>query len=489
MEIFNPDTSNKQSATQTAANNAIPQHTHTVAINSKIIRCPYCQEEFDINSVLFRANLDTDTNSDNNFFTPHADDVFLNFWQNKMNWRNSAELREFSYDYSIMPKDSTVGTPVSQVKFCILDDDHIRQIVTNNGYVESAIDTRGVATDKRICPHCHSLLPLEYGVNDVHFISIVGIRGSGKTVFLSKLFEQMDDYLVGTRFYTIPTDTITRFLQTKALVPGTPVPEGTQPGRVNPPIFMDITDRAQNVRTLVFYDIAGEDCNEAANLRQVGTFVGNSAGTIMLISPGQFGSLDNISDDADVSSTNIYSVYNAIARAFGVAAARNDRDSNILRKALRLFKKDLAATDETPLAIVVSKSDMLINATIDNAPVFTGNADDIILFKNNDYPSQNSGYMESTSNQVEALVRRRLFDPLRFNTRVANVYGNTHYFAVSVLGNSPDERDMKDKDGNPIRGTDGKVVKEKLVPHNAASLRLEEPIFWILAKLGILSTI
>ncbi len=437
-------------------------------VKSKTVICPYCQREFDLKDVKFRAQntVTEDEASVNEFFVERANEVFLNFWKNDMCWGDSLMLREFDHDYSVMSAGYDKGTLVASVKFCLLDAEHIREFHTNSdGFLTEVTDTRGVRTDKRVCPHCLSLLPVNYGKGDIYFFSIVGVKGSGKTVFLSKFFEKAFAFFNLADFNAYQTPTAARFIEEKNLSEGKELFDGTSTEYIFPPVFIDL-HRNGRIQTLVFYDIAGENCLPKANIAELGKFIRNSAGTIMLISPKQIPNLENIGDDdATVDNTDITSVFSAIAGTFGEAAAEQTKRNGLWG----LFPIKSGRRCPLRLAVTVSKSDLLKTAQINGKNVFT---DEAAIFKNVNYPMANPGYMPAEGNHIEGLVRE-LIDPTMLGQSISRLYENVHYFAVSALGASPNKNEETGK---------------KLVPKGTCT-RLEEPIFWMLADLGIIPTV
>ena len=58
----------------------------------------------------------------------------------------------------------------------------------------AAMDDFGKPTYRRVCPYCHNPLPMGFGKHRVKNISIIGITGAGKTVYISQLLKGMTEY-------------------------------------------------------------------------------------------------------------------------------------------------------------------------------------------------------------------------------------------------------------------------------------------------------
>ena len=140
-----------------------------------------------------------------------------------------------------------------------------------DGFVTQAVDLFGKTTHSRVCPYCHNPLPLGFGKNKVKYISIIGITGSGKTVYISQLLKGMTDYAskVGLNaFFT--SDHETNFILNNQVKQGKPLPDSTSPKRLSQPMFYDIVrdeNGVQKTDTIVLYDIAGENCRRLKYVR------------------------------------------------------------------------------------------------------------------------------------------------------------------------------------------------------------------------------
>ena len=182
------------------------------------------------------------------------------------------------------------------------------------GFVDSVTDFYGMETKERICPYCHNPLPPNYGKYKVHFIATVGITSSGKTVYLSQLLRRMDEYMANVGLGTLNmTSANNKFLKEHPVKMDMPLPKGTLPGALSDPLFYVVLDN--NVyHTLVFYDVAGENCVKPEDMGKYGPFIENADGIIMILDPNQF-SVINQSYDGD-ETTSPKAVVQAMFNSF-----------------------------------------------------------------------------------------------------------------------------------------------------------------------------
>ncbi|MEI3282045.1 MAG: hypothetical protein V8R61_04760 [Enterocloster sp.] len=155
-----------------------------------------------------------------------------------------------------------------------------------DGFTDSVTDAFGEVTKVRICPYCHNPLPANYGKYPVHFIATVGITSSGKTVYLSQLMRHMDEIMANVGLGTLSmTEADTRFVREHQVKKDVPLPQGTTPGALSEPLFYVILNNGQ-YHTLVFYDVAGENCVNQEEMGKFGPFIENADGIIMILNSG-----------------------------------------------------------------------------------------------------------------------------------------------------------------------------------------------------------
>ena len=440
--------------------------------DSTEIKCPYCFKTFKHYEVGFRAAPSSDEKKtefrnlvafadqseaqkyqrmyDNlTKYDKVRDTVWHEYWSN-MGWADNALLFENGDGYDEY-NDHSRTSALSDTQDVVIGIGNDQFVISKHydadGFVDSAIDNRGLETDRRVCPHCHNKLPKDYGKNPVKFISLVGISGSGKTVMLSQLIENIEDYatLVGGRVTFDSSDSAKKFPLQYKVRANIELPSGTRE-HFAPPIFLQFSKTVNKKlvkSTLVVYDIAGESCMD-----KYGPFIRNSDGIILLLDPRQISAFSC----ADENAEKPQAVLNAMAKAFLL-------DDN--------------QVCDVPLAVAYSKSDKLRNVGVD----INENSH---IFRPIDYKLDGArrGFMlDSYKNirfEVESLMKKY---SLTFYDTVTGFFDNYGFFAISALGHDT-------VNTNDVDGSNSSVVTMNLEP-----IRLEEPFLWLLYKWNLIDGI
>ena len=230
-----------------------------------------------------------------------------------------------------------------------------------------------------------------------------------------------------------------------------PLPKGTLPGLLNPPLFYAILTEGAGY-TLVFYDVAGEDCTDEKEMNRYGAFIKNADGVIMILDPEQFMQISR-SDDKNVRPKT---VLEAMYKAF-------------------LGQGKTGVKSEIPLALALSKSDRL-----EKTNLFPSNSN---IFKDIDYSKGNFGFDLVQYRNLAGEVRRFL-DGNSQGKAVLNVadrvFSRTGFFAFSALNCDVIE------EKKIINGQSIPVSKPAAHP---IPRRIEEPLYWMLSEFGILQKI
>lgn len=420
------------------------------------VRCPYCHGWIPVDNFLFRAeNPETkeslaakaDTLSareleELNAYLEKPDARLKEFWAMNMGWgENSTVLREANGGYSEIEK-KVLGIEIDKVTCCVLNDEQIKsREVAGDGYVKSVTDTRGKKTTKKICPHCHCLLPEKYGLHNVFFIACIGIHGSGKTVLLSESFKRMQNEFAKKAGVTIwPHHSSQIFVDEKKIAVGEPLPKYTSTMSIKPPIIIEINNARKKTFTLVFYDMAGENCTNEDGMTRYGFFLKNVDGIMMLISPEQLpNDIPKIENNETEENEELLSVLNCIHNAF------NEKSN-----------------DKTSFAIVLSKSDHY--RAQDGNPTVNG-IDENVNYK------RKKGFMIEQHQALHENIEQMLEDTA-LKDYAKDLYQTATYFAVSTLGAPP-----KTIDG------------QSYPPDEINPIRLEEPFLWFLNQFGIIPSV
>lgn len=333
----------------------------------------------------------------------------------------------------------------------IIDETLIEKFITDNdGFVTGCVEKiKHTETSARVCPHCRNPLPKGYGKYEVKRIAIIGVTGSGKTVYISQLLKNMGGikgFMNKVGLATFPTTTNEKlFISKNAVEMGEKLPVGTTPETLVQPMFFDVADYKDGktkYHTIVLYDIAGENCQDiihedgtitsAANsMQKFGSFVTNANGLILLIDPRQM--------DMVESSKKVPEADEVIKTLHNVLAKDNDNRSQI------------------PIAICFAKSD--------EAPAIQQITNNL---SNNQVNYCDEGFDAKSYNQLEeklAIMMRQY----SLHTALKTQFKYFNYFAISAIG--------CDVDKNTNAPT--------TIPNPK---RIEEPIFWLFKHFGFIES-
>lgn len=319
-----------------------------------------------------------------------------------------------------------------------------------NGFVFGATDCEGVETTFRVCPFCHNPLPGSYGYYPVKFISVIGITGAGKTVYLSQLCKYIADQFAQFGVAVNPTSSYAyKYMSRNPVMMGKPLPAGTAPETLLQPLCFDITYTAplggKMTQTLVFYDIAGENCmiHEdgmlGAGAMKFGPFIVHSDGIMLVIPPEQI--------------------------TKGSAAAPKD----VLTVIHTLFgssERGVEALEHIPMAVCISKGDM-VDRTILGAPM--SDLQSVVdPVTRRSLPVFNAMDYNELFGAINAFVEAHVST---LSTSLRSEYPCSDYFMFSAIGT-----DVV-KGGDPQTGV---AFDTPAAP--ASPRRLAEPLLWMLTK-------
>lgn len=454
------------------------------------IICPYCFRTFSHQEVHFRMesyfdqnNLNDEGYQDEDFQTPGVvpeqdktrllqqteerrpflikDDPLYTEW-----WTQYGDTTEQAYGIDsklpckvyqlpiLNPSD-----PVHQKSLQILQADAIgaeRYLgLDADGMAASVVDRFGQETRRRVCPHCHNPLPINYGKNNVQFISVIGITGSGKTVYLSQLLNGIQEAVASLNMTATATTDIANFIMSNPVEEGKPLPPASVEGRFLQPMVYDlsrsVTNTAVQTETIVLYDIAGEDCQSPNAMLKYGKFVQNSNAILLLIDPQK--QLDLKSKGAVVDG-----------RMRMAPQVVLDTIHNVFLK--------LPGTEKCriPLAVCVSKSDTFLNYIKDPEAKKIADSDIIPLRdeRTQDYiPEFNTEEYNKLNQEIRKLTKGPLMAVLKVEFLTYN------FFAFSATGCATE-----------VRTDENSGESYQYLTGPAAPKRIAEPLFWIFCKLG-----
>lgn len=147
---------------------------------------------------------------------------------------------------------------------------------------------------KRVCPSCHNPLPESYGKYPINYTTIIGIRGSGKTVYLAQLINnlQLYTYKVGLA-QSIIGDSSKYFAKKNKIIANKKLPDSTPKESFQQPLFYNLTkstgEGTNRIETFVLYDVPGEIFEEDGGvINNYAKFIEHSNAFIFLVDPYQF---------------------------------------------------------------------------------------------------------------------------------------------------------------------------------------------------------
>lgn len=301
----------------------------------------------------------------------------------------------------------------------------------------------------RHCPHCDNALPSNDAKN--YTIAIVGDVSSGKSLYIASCIYQL---LQGHAAQMIGFDSITGMGQTnekyhddyfepvylnkRKVIP-------TIPGSLHPPLVYELGFTGRETINLLFYDASGEDLRDPALMVQYSHFVLDASAIIFLADPVQMpGIVQTLPDHLKPTPDQIQKFTTGM----------------VLDRVMRTFKQGKGLSQgkkvETPIAITVSKSDLLKFAA-----AFDHNS--ALYLYDNTYANQlDTMKFAMISSQVEELIKNFGDQQLLL---LSKQFQNVCFFAVTATGWSPD--------------SNGEFPP--LEPK-----RCLDPLLWTLWKLGII---
>lgn len=342
------------------------------------------------------------------------DQKLINFWRDRGGKSGYVHIDK-KWDYPhIDPSDPHFMDMISLTPTANLVPDSDGFVRDKDGFITRVVDRYTTPTKSmtRLCPDCHNPLPLpDYGKYPVVFVSVVGVTGAGKTVYLNQLLTKFDDAVEGTG-YRVGIHNLEEIGE--SVCPGKALPESTDAKIVRRPLavsLMRINPGPSDPKglTIVFYDIAGENCvnsrgepDEQQAKSTVGNFIAFSDGLIFLIDPEQ---LPPFATGSMVRPSDISQVVSVISRVRA--------DMNL----------ENPYWDDVPVAVTIAKSDKLRNcASIprDNS-IFT-------------YPDEKiKGFARAENLKINKFLHELLDTSANAVVAPLNTFRRRNYFAVSAI--------------------------------------------------------
>ncbi len=421
------------------------------------IFCPYCFNKgngpMSHTDVQFRSNTyfkkeDLDSMDDIQYgsqeykkyhsFISGEDPVYNTFWEN---YGGRSELE---------PKGMVLGDVVPWERPIISDKKISRLLTDAQGFVEGCVDIFGKESFNRVCPYCHNPLPTQFGKYPVENISVIGIHGAGKTVYLAQLLKYMGNYASALGMSCIKTSSrVNEFIAKNdpnnydASSQKRTAVQSTVSGKLSQPLCYLLTTDKSVKKMIVLYDIAGEDCKTQQQLQKFAPFIKKSSGILVLIPPKQIGFLDDSDVNDNFETLDPHTAINEI--------------TNIL-------PQNNEGKCEIPIALCISKVDKLVHGKHQILPQDTIVLQDVIMYKKGE-PVFNGDDYTAVHKAVKPIFEKNAFNVI---TTLKNNYEKSNYFAFSSIKCGVDEN-------------------TKVPISEAFPVRIEEPIYWLFKQFGYIS--
>jgi Double-GTPase 2 len=303
-------------------------------------------------------------------------------------------------------------------------------------------------TTIRICPVCHSRLPVHFGQVGSRMIVPVGAKEAGKTVFMTVLVHELmhrtgqqfgaaitgaDDY---TRHRYVSEYERPLYRESMLLPPTT--------GAGAPLVFRFTTP--ENRTLLSFFDTAGENLRSAQSIEQNARYLGAADGVLLLLDPLQMRGARELA---------------APGTRLPTPGGPDDDPATVLENVTDLLMAGAGKPGNPiskPLAIVFTKMDTLMDSLRPTSPLLRP-------------PPDVPYFDESDSLDVHTEIQRLLarWEGSRIDQIAQLNYRHYRYFGVSALGETPTG--------------DNRVAARGIRPYRVAS-----PVLWLLAHFGIVDS-
>lgn len=431
--------------------------------SSFFIRCPYCFRQFSHDKVCFKAKTiftrqDIESMGDgmiwNQSTLSYGAEIPDQSVVKKFIEKEDAEYKKFWELYpNSEPEWEYKNYPVITPESYEMMQNRNSYQIDADGFVHQVVDCFGQESDIRICPQCHNELPEDYGKHEVQTIALVGITHCGKTVYLSYLMENFSKIMSWGGMGTMKMGRyVDQFLEENKVERNEFLPQGTPPDRLSQPLFYRIKNERKTY-TLVFYDIAGENCVTRDKMIKYGPFIRNAEGIILMLDPEQFLELR---ENVDCNVLEPEAVLSAMYSAF-------------------LGSDNIRGRSNKPLAVVFSKSD---NIKKRSKEINTNSN----MFRRIEYDKK--GFQAEAHRDLCGELRG-LIAHLSGGAAILELlkacFNNYEFFAVSVLDGKGEPVDVETTGGD-------KVTRYRQM-NSPSAVRIEEPLFWILSQNGIISRI
>lgn len=326
---------------------------------------------------------------------------------------------------------------------------------------EAACPACRAPTQRRVCPRCHSRLPVHFADIDNRLIAMIGAKESGKTVYMTVLLHELTHGL-GQRFGTAvqPSDDYTRQqfaerfehdLYGLRALPRATASAGA--ARRQPLVFRVSKRQRTRLRertrhTLMsFFDTAGEDLVSSESVELNTRYLRSASGIILLLDPLQMRGARELAAPGTPMPSG--------GKGF-------DSPLNVLSRVTELLQNATGCPPgrrlSIPMAVAFSKVDALWDAFEPGSPLMQPAPD-------------TEAYLNADDRlAVHEHVRSLLYewDGGQIDQLLESAYERYSYFGLSALGEVP-------------RG--GRIAEAGIRPH-----RVEDPFLWLLGHFKVVPT-
>jgi hypothetical protein len=318
---------------------------------------------------------------------------------------------------------------------------------------EATCEACGAATKRRACPECHTTLPIDFVGTSYPMLGMVGSKGSGKTVLMTVLVQQLRA-VIARRFdadISIATDTpdgtqsLTDYMKSResAMYVEGNLPGGT-PTYAQRKFATPIVLRWRQPRKstmLAFVDSAGEDFNNEETTQEL-RYLNACEYLIVALDPFSLPGARariNLPEKAIQSDDNL-AIY-ALRRVTDRLRTQHGLAGNTRKKI------------PVPVAIVITKIDAFFPTLEEGNPILaTAPAG----------PSYDETDGQALHEHMKTLIRG--WDADEIESHLSLNYADYRYFGVSALGAQPDYADAR-------------VAVGGVRPH-----RVDDPVLWLMSK-------
>jgi hypothetical protein len=316
----------------------------------------------------------------------------------------------------------------------------------------------GGVTNYRICPRCHSQLPVQFGMVNSQMIGMAGAKDSGKTVYMTVLLHELRNR-VGAEYNAAimgaDDDTLARFTQNyENVLYGerqmllTTQGAGQNAGQVDPLVFRFASTRdglsggKTEQRLMSFFDTAGEDFQSQDSVNLNTRYLACADGILLLLDPLQMPGARRLAAPGTPlpgTGPEYQSPEAIVTRVTNLMLTQNKRGKPQISK---------------PIAVVFTKIDTLWHTFDEYSPLRAT-------------PPRGGRFDTADSLDVHEQIRDLLhsWEGSQIDQILRQHYPRHRFFGVSALGRAP----------TPDQRVDGSGIQ----PY-----RVADPLLWLLSGFG-----